>query len=55
MIIDYLRGRVCIESVRGVDFKGSVEFSNFELFFALFLGLPLFVPFVGVTVFSSSR
>jgi hypothetical protein len=30
---------------------GSVEFSDFELFFAVFLGLPLFVPFVGVAVF----
>jgi hypothetical protein len=30
---------------------GSVEFSDFELFFVVFLGLPLFVPFVGVTVF----
>jgi hypothetical protein len=28
MINDYLRGRPCIESVRGVDFRGSV---NFEL------------------------
>jgi hypothetical protein len=28
MINDYLRGRACIESVRGVDFKGGV---NFEL------------------------
>jgi hypothetical protein len=36
----------------GVDFMRSVEFSDFELFFASFLGLPLFV---GVTVFSSSR
>jgi hypothetical protein len=39
----------------GVNFRGSVEFSNFELFFALFLGLSLFVPFVGVEVFPSSR
>jgi hypothetical protein len=30
MINDYLRGRACIESVRG-----SVEFSDFELFLAL--------------------
>jgi hypothetical protein len=29
----------------GVDFRGSVVFSDFELFFALFLGLPLFLPF----------
>jgi hypothetical protein len=26
MINDYLRGRACIESVRGVDFRGSVDF-----------------------------
>jgi hypothetical protein len=37
--------------LRGVDFRGSVEFSDFELFFALFLGLPLFMPFVGVVFF----
>jgi hypothetical protein len=39
----------------GVDFRGSIEFSDFELFFALFLDLPLFVPFVGGAVFPSSR
>jgi hypothetical protein len=32
MINDYLRGRACIESVRGVDFRGSVDFELFELF-----------------------
>jgi hypothetical protein len=26
MINDYLKGRACIESVRGVDFRGSVYF-----------------------------
>jgi hypothetical protein len=26
MINDYLRGRACIERVRGVDFRGSVDF-----------------------------
>jgi hypothetical protein len=26
MINDYLRGRDCIECVRGVDFRGSVDF-----------------------------
>jgi hypothetical protein len=36
--------------LEGVDFRGSVEFSDFELFFALFLGLLLFVPFIGVAV-----
>jgi hypothetical protein len=35
----------------GVDFRGSVEFSNFQLFFALFLSLPFIVPFVSVAVF----
>jgi hypothetical protein len=37
--------------LEGVDFRGSVEFFDFELFFALFLGLALFVPFAGVVVF----
>jgi hypothetical protein len=58
MINDHLRGRACIVALRvlgGVDFRGSIEFSDFEIFFALFLGLPLFVPFVGVVVFPSSR
>jgi hypothetical protein len=35
----------------GVDFRGSFEFFDFELFFALFLGLSLFVPFVGLAIF----
>jgi hypothetical protein len=26
MMNDYLRGRACIESVRGVDFRGSIDF-----------------------------
>jgi hypothetical protein len=26
MINDNLRGRACIESVRGVDFRGSIDF-----------------------------
>jgi hypothetical protein len=50
MINDYLSGRACIETLRG-----SVEFSDFEIFFTLFLSLPLFVPFVSVAVFPSSR
>jgi hypothetical protein len=54
MINYYLRGRAYIESVMRVDFRGSVEFSNFELFFTLLLGLPLFMTFVGVAVFPSS-
>jgi hypothetical protein len=41
MINDYLRGRACIESVRGVDFRGVLILSvclEFELFL-LFLAL----------------
>jgi hypothetical protein len=39
MINDYLRGRACIEGVRGVDFRGSVHFELFCVFqvFALIL------------------
>jgi hypothetical protein len=44
-INDYLRGRVCIEIVRG----------SFEFLFALFLDLPLFVTFVGFYGFPLSR
>jgi hypothetical protein len=29
IINDYLKGRACIESVRGVDFRGSVDFELF--------------------------
>jgi hypothetical protein len=54
MINYYLRGRAYIESVMVVDFRGSVEFSNFELFFALLLDLPLFMTFIVVAVFPSS-
>jgi hypothetical protein len=36
MVNDYLRGRDCIESVRGVNFRGSVDF-QFLLCFELFL------------------
>jgi hypothetical protein len=32
MINDYLRGRACIKSVRGVDFRGSVDSELFLLF-----------------------
>jgi hypothetical protein len=49
IINNYIRGRACIESVRG-----SVESSDFSFFFALFLGLPLSVPFLSVEVFPSS-
>jgi hypothetical protein len=38
MINDYIRGRACIESDRGVDFRGSVDFELLpwlELFLAL--------------------
>jgi hypothetical protein len=33
----------------------SFEFLDFELFLAVFIGLPLFVPFVSFAVFHSSR
>jgi hypothetical protein len=49
----------------GVNFRGSFEFLSlnfsysvcygFELFFALFLALPLFISFVGLAAFPSSR
>jgi hypothetical protein len=69
MINDYLRGRACIEGVRGgVDFRGSVNFELlpwlelFLLFYAFLssslsfcLALPLFVPFVDFCGFPSSR
>jgi hypothetical protein len=42
MINDYLRGRACIESVRGVDFRGSVDFEFFLLFRAF---LNSYLPF----------
>jgi hypothetical protein len=53
MINDYLRGRACIEFVGGSLILGEfLSFSSscllcfdFELFFALFLGLPLFCLF----------
>jgi hypothetical protein len=35
MINNYLRGRACIESVRGVIFRGSFEFFDFDIFLAL--------------------
>jgi hypothetical protein len=38
----------------GPPISGVGEFSDFELFFALFFGLLLFVPFICVAVFSSS-
>jgi hypothetical protein len=40
--------------LEGVDFGGGgggFEFFDFELFLTLFLGLPLFVPLVGLAVF----
>jgi hypothetical protein len=39
----------------GVDFRRSVEFYDFGIFFALFLGLLLFKPFVGLAVCPSFR
>jgi hypothetical protein len=32
MINDYLSERACIERVRGVDFRGSVDFERFAVF-----------------------
>jgi hypothetical protein len=46
---------VALRVLEGVDFRGSFEFFNFKLFFDLFLGSPLFVPFVDLAGFSSSR
>jgi hypothetical protein len=43
-------------SVRGSLISGGVlSFFDFELFFALFFGLPLFVIFVGLVVFPTCR
>jgi hypothetical protein len=66
MINDYLRGRACIEFVRGSLIQGeflSLSFScsfcfGIELFLALLailLGLPLFLSFVGFAAFPSTR
>jgi hypothetical protein len=53
MINDYLRGRACIESVRGsADFEVLLWFCAF---LALFMILLLFVPFVDFYGFPSSR
>jgi hypothetical protein len=37
MINDYLRGRACIESVRGVDFRRCTDFELFVCDFEFFL------------------
>jgi hypothetical protein len=63
MINDYLRGRACIESVRGsVDFKLLLCFKLFLLFLAFlssslpfYLDLPLFMAVVSFCGFPSSR
>jgi hypothetical protein len=68
MINDYLRGRACIESVRGFISGGRLilslcfDFELFLLFWAFlssslpfFLALPLFVLFAGFYSFTSSR
>jgi hypothetical protein len=39
MINDYLRGRDCIESVRGVDLSGSIDFERFVLILIVCLSL----------------
>jgi hypothetical protein len=49
MINVYLKGRACMESVRGSLIQG--EFFSWTFF----LVLPLFVPFVGFVTFLSSR
>jgi hypothetical protein len=38
----------------GVDFSESFEFFEFELFFAILLGLPFFLQFSGFYGFPSS-
>jgi hypothetical protein len=51
-------GELALRVLEGIDFKGSVEFSDFELFFTLFailIDLPLFLPFAGFCGFPSSR
>jgi hypothetical protein len=63
MINDYLRGRAFIESFRGSLIQEGfwvwaflnhfVSILSFSLLF--FFGVPLFVPFVDLTVFSFSR
>jgi hypothetical protein len=55
MINDYLRGRACIESVRGVDFRGNVDFELFLLFSSFCLALSLFLLFVCFCGFPSTR
>jgi hypothetical protein len=56
----YLRGRACIESVRGLISGGVLSFSilGFSLVLSFsysFVVLPFFVPFIGFCDFSSSR
>jgi hypothetical protein len=59
MINDYLRGRVCIESVRGSVISGGVLILSFCFGFERFLLFSwfcrVFVPFVGFCGFPSSR
>jgi hypothetical protein len=63
MINDYIRGRACIEFVRGNLIQGGVfelSFSSsfsfgFKLFYAFSSVLPLFMSFVGLAIFPSSR
>jgi hypothetical protein len=45
MINDYLRGRACIESVRGVDLSGSIDFERFVLILSVCLEFELFLLF----------
>jgi hypothetical protein len=43
MINDYLRGRACIERVRGVDFRGECGFYAFVLILSLSCSSELFL------------
>jgi hypothetical protein len=47
----YLRGRACIESVRGSLFRGSFEFCDFDLFLALLWLFAWFATFRAIARF----
>jgi hypothetical protein len=52
-MINYIQGgELALRVLGGVCFRGSFEF---ELFFVFSFGWPLFLPFVGFAVCSSSR
>jgi hypothetical protein len=50
MIMSTYGVEVALRMLGGICFRGSLEFLIFELFFALCLGLLLFVAFVGLAV-----